>query len=339
MTEHDRTIGRGVRLTPMSLDQLMPMHVLVDRAGVITHAGPTIKKIMPGQMLVGQSFFDVFAPRRPNHTRDLEEICFLSGAKFTLRLRDEEETPLTATAACVEGIGGVIINLSFGIAVLEVVKRFNLAGSDFAATDLTLELLYLVEANAAAMAESRMLNERLNGARIEAETEALTDTLTGLYNRRGFDAMAMRLIVRERPFALMHLDLDYFKQVNDTLGHAAGDLVLRDVARILREETRSNDILSRVGGDEFVLVFEGMTDRTQLGALAERLIRRLEEPVPYGDQTARISASIGIALALRGMNPEMDRLMHQADMALYQSKETGRGRFTFHDETQEGRSG
>lgn len=330
MSRHDSKLVRKVQLAPTKLDVLMPMHVLVDSAGRIAHAGPTIRKILPGAKLDGQSFFEVFAPRRPNHTTDLEEICFLAGSKFTLRLRDRDETPLTATAVCVEGSGGVIVNLSFGIAVVDAVRRFNLAGSDFAATDLTLELLYLVEANAAAMAESQQLNERLHGAKKVAEAEASSDTLTGLSNRRALDAMLARLIAQGGPFALMHLDLDFFKQVNDTLGHDAGDLVLQEVARILLEETRSNDIVARVGGDEFVLVFDGMTDRARLGALAKRLIERLEDPVPYGDQSARISASIGITLALGGAKPDVAVLMKQADRALYASKENGRGCFTFH---------
>ncbi|HHB81511.1 MAG TPA: GGDEF domain-containing protein, partial [Aliiroseovarius sp.] len=231
---------------------------------------------------------------------------------------------------CVEGDGGVIVNLSFGIAVVDAVRRFNLAGSDFAATDLTLELLYLVEANAAAMAESQQLNERLHGAKMVAEAEASSDTLTGLYNRRALDAMLARLIARGAPFALMHLDLDFFKQVNDTLGHAAGDLVLQQVAKVLLEETRSNDIVARVGGDEFVLIFDGVTDHARLAALSKRLIERLEEPVPYGETSAQISGSIGIAVVFAGSTPDPAVLMDQADRALYASKEAGRGRFTFH---------
>lgn len=323
---HDGT----TRLSAAALDRLMPMHVLVDPDGVITHAGPTAKKIHQGQTLAGRPFFEVFLARRPNHTVDLEEICFLAGSKFTLQMRDDARTPLTATSVCPESGGGVLVNLSFGIAVVDAVSRFDLAGSDFSATDLTLELLYLVEANTAAMAESRKLNERLHGAKVEAEAEALSDTLTGLRNRRALNQMLPRLIARGTPFTLMHLDLDFFKQVNDTLGHAAGDRVLQEVAGILRSETRAEDIVTRVGGDEFVIVFNGLTEYKKLRAIASRLIARLEEPIPFADTAARISASIGMSVSLHYDTPDAAVMMRDADVALYASKARGRACFTFH---------
>lgn len=330
MTEQARPPRGSVHLGHEALDRLMPMHLLVDAAGTILQAGPTVSKIHPGQVLAGKHFFDMFAPRRPNHTDDVEEICRRSGGKFTLRMRDRARTPLIATGVCAESGGGVLVNLSFGIAVVEAVARFNLAGSDFAATDLTLEMLYLVEANAAVMAESRKLNERLHGAKIEAEAEALSDTLTGLGNRRALDQMLPRLIARGAPFALMHLDLDYFKQVNDRLGHAAGDHVLREVARILLDETRSDDVVARVGGDEFVIVFNRLTDYGRLRAIAERLIQRLEQPVPAGRGVAQISASIGLTVSTQYRAPDAADMMHDADVALYASKARGRASFTFH---------
>lgn len=329
---------QSVRLAAEALDRLMPMHLLVDSEGIIVHAGPTVAKIHPGQVLEGKAFFDVFVARRPNHTDDLEKICVLAGGKFTLRMRDAERTPLIATGVCLSD-GGVLVNLSFGIAVVDAVARFALAGSDFAATDLTLELLYLVEANSAAMAESRNLNERLHGAKIEAEAEALSDTLTGLRNRRALDQILPRLIARGAPFTLLHLDLDFFKQVNDTLGHAAGDLVLREVAQILMAETRDDDVVARVGGDEFVLIFNGLTDGRRLGTIAGRLIRRLEEPIPYGAQAARISASIGISVSTSYDAPETARMMQDADEALYASKARGRACFTFHAPESHGQTG
>lgn len=336
--KHLRTTPHApVRLPVEALDRLMPMHVLVDAGGVITHAGPTVIKIHPGHVLIGQRFFDLFALRRPKHAESLEAVCCQVGAKFTLRMRDPERTPLIATGVCPEGGAGVLVNLSFGIAVVEAAARFALAGSDFAATDLTLELLYLVEANAAAMAESRNLNDRLHGAKIEAEAEALSDTLTGLRNRRALDQMLPRLIARASPFTLMHIDLDFFKQVNDTLGHAAGDQVLREVARVLLDVTRAEDVVARVGGDEFVIVFNGLTDYKRLRAIAARLIRRLEEPIPFAASSARISASIGLAISTTYELPDPATMMRDADLALYASKARGRASFTFHRPEADGR--
>ena len=317
-----------ISLDPGRLDVLMPMHVLIAPDGIVRHAGPTLQKVHPGLDLVGAPFFDLFELRRPAMAADIGAVCREAGAKVSLRLRDRDRTPVTGSAICLTGDDGVLMNLSFGIAVVDAVARFGLAGSDFAATDLTLELLYLVEANASAMEEAAKTGRRLAGAKDAAEAEALTDTLTGLDNRRALDQALARLIARGTPFSLMHVDLDFFKAVNDTLGHAAGDLVLQGVAVKLREVTREDDVVARVGGDEFVIVFNKLTDVDRLCSVAARLIRRLEEPVPYGDSEACISASIGIAPSVLYDHPDPERMQQDADEALYESKRQGRARYT-----------
>jgi diguanylate cyclase (GGDEF)-like protein len=324
------TMLQPISMAPAALDVIMPMHVVVDSSDRILHVGPTIAKIHPGQELDGQRFFDVFELRRPRKVDGLAALCAKAGAKFYLRLRDADSTPVIASATGLEAEQGVLVNLSFGIAVVDAVARFNLAGSDFAATDLTLEMLYLVEAKSAAMAESRKLNERLHGAKAQAELQAMSDTLTGLANRRALDQMLARVIGRGVPFTLMHLDLDYFKQVNDTLGHAAGDAVLKEVARILLDVTRGDDVVSRVGGDEFVILIKELTDPTRLEAIAGRLIERLEVPIAVDLNEAQISASIGMVTSRHYTKPEAKQMMNDADIALYTSKDRGRARSTMY---------
>ncbi len=318
-----------ISLDAARLDVLMPMHVLISPDGIVRHAGPTLAKVHPDQRLVGTAFFDLFELRRPAMAADIGAVCRAAGAKIALRLRDPDRTPVKGSAICLTGDDGVLMNLSFGIAVVDAVARFGLAGSDFAATDLTLELLYLVEANAAAMDEASKTGVRLAGAKDAAQAEALTDTLTGLDNRRALDLALARRAARGTAFSLMHVDLDFFKAVNDTLGHAAGDLVLQSVARCLRRVTREGDVVARVGGDEFVIVIDRMTDEARLGALAARLIAGLEEPVPYGDSVARISASIGIAASTLYLGPDPERMQRDADAALYESKRRGRACYSF----------
>ncbi len=312
-----------------ALDLMMPMHVLFDTDETIVHAGPTLTKVCGGRELAGRKFFDLFEARRTRPRKNLLDACDRYGRKLYLRMRDRHRTSLVGTGCTLPGGETGLINFSFGIAVIDAVSRYDLAGSDFAASDLTLELLYLVEANCAAQRESAQLNERLNGARQAAEQDAASDMLTGLKNRRVLEQTLGRLVRRKLPFSLMHLDLDFFKAVNDELGHAAGDLVLRNVARILTEETREQDTAARIGGDEFVLILDGLTDREKLSRIATRMIARLEEPVPYRDTVARISGSIGILPSTALDRPDPDRMMEQADAALYASKQRGRGCFSF----------
>lgn len=133
----------------------------------------------------------------------------------------------------------------------------------------------------------------------------------------------------------MHVDLDFFKAINDTLGHPAGDHVLQQVARILVDETRDQDTVARVGGDEFVLVLEGIGDAERLDRIARRIISRLEEPIPFEGQACRISGSIGTSLSTLYPTPDPDQMMTDADLALYTSKRQGRAQHTIHDPGQE----
>ncbi|MFZ5962834.1 diguanylate cyclase domain-containing protein [Thalassococcus sp. BH17M4-6] len=312
---------------PDLLAQLCPMHALLSPTGHIRHTGPTLRKLRPGLELNGRRFLEVFEVQRPRGVTDMAGLLALAGRKLHLRLRDAPRTQLKGVLVP-DPSGGAIVDLSFGFAVVDAVRSFDLTSSDFAPTDLAVEMLYLVEAQNAAMTESRKLNLRLQGARIAAEEQAFTDTLTGLRNRRALDHVLARLTDAGRPFALMHVDLDYFKAVNDRLGHAAGDFVLQNVAQILTGETRQNDIAARLGGDEFVVIVDGAQDRRTLADIAARIIIGLERPLDFGGQPCRISGSIGIACA-PGTAATPEALMAAADAALYTSKRAGRGRHTF----------
>ena len=191
-----------------------------------------------------------------------------------------------------------------------------------------MELLYLFEANAAVRSELSALNERLEGARSAAEEQALTDTLTGLRNRRAMDIALDAMLADGMPFALLHLDLDFFKAVNDTHGHAAGDHVLRAAASALTSATRTGDTVARVGGDEFVVLLPGQTDALRLQGIADRIIARLEVPIAFEGQICRISGSIGITTTLRFAQASAEAMLADADLALYASKRAGRGRAT-----------
>lgn len=318
------------QLNPDMLDVFCPMHVVVNASGHITHIGPTLSKLRPGQSWTGQRFLEVFRILRPRNVENMQELTQILGRKLHLELRQAPRTSLKGIAVRDDGQGGFVINLSFGISVLDAVRDFSLSSGDFAATDLAIEMLYLVEAKSAAMEASRTLNLRLQGAKIAAEEQAFTDTLSGLKNRRALNMILTRLMTAKTPCAIMHVDLDYFKAVNDTHGHAAGDHVLLYVARALLDATRETDTVARVGGDEFTIILPGKWRKSALEATGSRIIEELEKPVKYNDVECRISGSIGTVIYDGQSEVTPDQLLDDADVALYASKHAGRGCQTFY---------
>lgn len=309
------------------LDRLCPMHVLIDSDGGIFRVGPTLQKLRPDQPMPGRRLLDQFDLTRPRPAGGLGALLAVP-SRLSLQFRDAPRTALKGMS--VPAQGGAVVNLSFGISLLEAVRDYALTSADFPPTDLTIEMLYLIEAKSAAMEASRLLNQRLQGAMVAAEEQAFTDTLTGLKNRRAMDHILTRLTGAGATFSLMQLDLDCFKAVNDTMGHAAGDHVLQRVARVMVDETREGDTVARVGGDEFVLIFDRLTDPALLAGIAQRLIQRLEQPIPFAAHQLRVSASIGIATAGGRDAPEPARLLHRADLALYAAKRGGRACHRFY---------
>jgi diguanylate cyclase (GGDEF)-like protein len=321
----------SVTLGQAALNALMPLHLTLDESGRVVSVGPTLAKLFPPGALVGQVFLDLFEVRRPGGIATMADLQRRAGAKLTVVARGGAAGSGFAGIAQPLSQGGMVVNLSFGIGIIEAVHAHGLTDADFAATDLAMELLYLVEAKSAVMDELRALNLRLQGAKRMAEAQALTDTLTGLQNRRALDIAMAETLDRQVPFGLMHIDLDYFKAVNDTLGHAAGDHVLREVARVLGEETRRDDTVARIGGDEFVVVFPRLTERGALSRIAERIVSRLSEPFPHDGHLCRISASIGISVSTAYDTLSAERILNDADAATYVSKHAGRGRAHFHE--------
>ncbi|KRS17093.1 GGDEF domain-containing protein [Roseovarius indicus] len=312
------------------LDTLCPMHILLDGSGHVVHAGPAMRKLSPDAAPEGMHLSDLLDLRRPRTSDSMEALLALAGRKLHFALRKPPQTELKGVLVPLPGPeeqGGAVLNLSFGISIVDAVRDFALTSADFAATDLAIEMLYLVEAKSAAMEELRRLNSRLDGARIEAVQAAFTDKLTGLRNRRALDPVMARLAETGTAFALMHLDLDYFKDVNDTYGHAAGDAVLQAVAGRLTGGTRDHDTLIRLGGDEFLLVLPGQTQASAVARLAGRLIRDIARPIPFGERSLTISASIGASLSQRYDPPDPARMMHDADTALYAAKAAGRSAY------------
>ena len=167
-----------------------------------------------------------------------------------------------------------------------------------------------------------------------AEALADHDVLTPALNRRGFMSVLSRSMAycrrHEVEAALLYLDMDGFKGVNDGLGHAAGDAALMAVADLLLANVRESDAVGRLGGDEFALLTWRYTSPKKSGALAERLLNLLNEPIQLDDVLVEVRASVGVALAPRdGRDPQS--LLQCADLALYAAKAAGRNTFRFFD--------
>lgn len=181
------------------------------------------------------------------------------------------------------------------------------------------------------LAEAR--NAELERTRLEAEQSALHDYLTGLPNRRYLEEKLEEWRVGKGTLgsgiAILHIDLDRFKQINDTLGHGAGDAMLMLAARILRENIRITDFAARIGGDEFVVLIDHDGATATLATIASRIIDQMRQPAWYNGQECRFGASIGIAHTLaRDIDPK--QLLQNADIALYKAKNLGRNRFEFY---------
>ncbi|HEV7317823.1 MAG TPA: EAL domain-containing protein [Ensifer sp.] len=189
--------------------------------------------------------------------------------------------------------------------------------SDFETRETLFEAKRLAEAHSA----------ELEAARHRMEFNALHDPLTGLPNRRFLDQV---LADRSRHFdaqaklSIFHMDLDRFKQINDTLGHAAGDEILRHAAALLSGNANERDFVARIGGDEFVIVRQSGGAEPD-ARLAARIIEAMSMPVRYKDQECRIGVSIGIAAQSHAAD-DLSHVLVNADIALYEAKRRGRNR-------------
>jgi diguanylate cyclase (GGDEF)-like protein len=313
-------------LDSATLAHFMPMHLLLDSEGRALRFGPTLERVLQDEARPGARFEDLFEVRAPGGAVTIHDVLARSANRFRLVARNGLQAGLRGLGLRLPGTGHILVNLSFGIDLSSAVRELALTDADFAATDLAMELLYVAEVNAAVTRELRGLNLRLEGARMAAEEEAMTDPLTGLRNRRAVDLVLERLCAARANFGLLHLDLDFFKAVNDSLGHAAGDFVLETVGRILREQLRAEDCAARIGGDEFVVIIVGRTDPKTLQAIAERIISQICEPMEFEGRSCTVSASIGIVRSQDLAMPQPTQLLATADRALYAAKHAGRGR-------------
>lgn len=323
-------------LSSEMLSLLLPMHLLVSAQGIVLGAGPTARKMLSGDRRL---LSDDFVVTRPAGNLPVARALALAARgddRIEMRMAGSEQVRLRGRVVRLTD-GMFLLNVGFGISLPEAVGVLRLNDADFPAGGLAMEYMFLYEANREVMRELSHFNLLLNDARCEAEIRAQTDSLTGLRNRRGLEiALDMALDATRgceearigAGFAVMQLDLDHFKEVNDLHGHAAGDEVLRHVGHVLDEVTRDSDVAARVGGDEFVLILHGVTKHASLRRLGQRIIGKIMKPVEFDGGCCHVSASIGAAISINYENPTAEQLLADADAALYSSKRNGRGKVT-----------
>jgi len=225
--------------------------------------------------------------------------------------------------------------------VATVERAIRLGVSDFEETSVSGELLALrIEATVRAASERFELREEAARARSLADR----DRLTGLVGRDSFGQSVDKALDHAKqggyPAALLYIDLDRFKGINDTLGHAVGDALLQQVARLLKGAVRPTDVVgtatkqrpgtvSRLGGDEFTVLLSKMRRERDAGDVARRILEALKAPYSVCGHEVSTSASVGIAVFPQD-GPDADTLLKCADMAMYEAKAQGRGRYQFY---------
>jgi len=213
---------------------------------------------------------------------------------------------------------GIVMLGALAFAVLQSQETLARAGS-------LLIVLYTLSHCESVQTRFAILVEQLR-TKIQLRELALRDPLTGLANRRRFEERLIETCNHHAPFAILFIDLDRFKQVNDTHGHAIGDRLLEQVALRLQQSVRKTDLVARLGGDEFAILHIQEPTTIPAEQLAERINLAIAKPFDIAGHRIRIGASIGIRLS----TPEESdphRLLQKADEALYRVKQSGGGGF------------
>ena len=306
---HDVSEARRADERFRALVQHAPDIIAVfDEAGVVSYASPALHRIL------GHDPAEITGVANPGivHPADLETV-----AVAFERARDEAGVPVT------------------------VEFRARHRDGRYVWLEATFTSLAEDADVRAVVINARDITERRTAAATLAH-QALHDALTDLPNRALFLDRTSHALARSRRrgtgVAVLFVDLDGFKDVNDAFGHTGGDDVLRSVASILGMVVRSGDTVARLGGDEFVVCCEDMESEVEAVEIAERLTNALQLPFGTGRNQCNVTASIGIALASGSPNESADSLLRDADAAMYQAKQRGRNRWEIFDQEMRARA-
>ncbi|GAB6196146.1 diguanylate cyclase domain-containing protein [Lysobacter xanthus] len=331
--ERDRLLELVIALGDLSArddgtDRLM--QAVVETVQRLTRCVGAVLEVADDDEMVYRAASGVVAGHvglRLDRATSLSGLCVAE--RRVLQAVDTETDPRVNRAAC-RAIGArsmLVAPLLHGGQATGALKAVAAEPAAFDAIDVhALQLAAQFIAGVLARQMATDAHERL--AQVMAQ-RALQDELTGLPNRAAWTAELERALGRAQragqPVAVMFLDLDRFKHINDTCGHAAGDAVLREFAHRLRATLRRSDFVARLAGDEFVVLLDRVTDlEGDPPRVARKIIAAMQAPLEFGDRKLSMTTSIGIA-AQRGPALDASELMHCADEAMYAAKRDGRG--------------
>ena len=295
------------------LDRVLRFHLQLDQNGVIVHAGPSLKKVKPH--IVGRRLTDLLDPQLRFDKR------LWSAPQGSIQRLHFTDPPLVLRGEFIELPYGHLFAATIDAEQMHQVQDLGLQMSDFAASDLTMELTMLRWTRDSQVAETRSALERLKSSQELGEslrTQATTDFLTGLANRFKFMEVVESALAAGEELELMMIDLDRFKSVNDLHGHHAGDEMLRAVGQHLTAIVGEHGLAARLGGDEFGIALVGDTN-VAIGDQIAKGIASLNGTVMLADRVqVPIRLSIGRAVCTTEL--EAGALMRHADIAMYAAR-------------------
>ena len=301
----------------------------LDRWRLMVAAAGTVEK--PASI---QQRGEVIAVGLPEVLRLLDQAGETSRARTRDnidRARGLERTALAALAALIILVSALMLRFARRLSaeVLRPVGMLRDSANQLAAGELDHRVEFNRDDELGELAASfNAMAEAISGSQRRLTRQANHDSLTGLANRAAYHARLKDALGRperrEGTQAVLFVDLDDFKDVNDTLGHAAGDALLCVVASRLDGAVRPGDLVARLGGDEFALLLDGVPDVAAALAVAERAVASLDVPVELAGAWVHVGASIGLAMRQSDSDPES--LMREADVAMYTAKGRGKNR-------------
>lgn len=319
----------SITFSPEDLGRVLPFFLLLDSDGVVEAGGQALLKLLGQKNVVGRSVFDILDIVKPRRFDQNEALRDILGQRLRLELKGlENQAPSTLFGMAFpvrhNGKSNVLVAATPGVNARSFVEVNGLKISDFGPADGSADLLPLLAMQDDMLEDIKKKSARLTEARDAAERLANHDALTGLPNRRAL-MKTLSVALNQAAVSVVHLDLDRFKELNDTYGHAAGDAALKHAATAMADVFGDRAVCARIGGDEFVAVMKNDASEDTLRHTSEALLAQISEPFVHENEHLTIGASIGLARAKPTDELTADDILHHSDLALYAVKRSERG--------------